>query len=461
MLSRVPRSLLGFAVGGALVAGVALSASSASATDLSDHAYRIAPVAQDSPLDPARLGAARRAVPGFEALDVPPHPGAVPGSLDVPAAAATAFEPVEPVEPVEPTTEPTVEPTTDPTVQPTVEPTVEPTVQPTVEPTVEPTVAPTNPPADTTAPTGSFKLSTTALWIGQRVTLTQTALADDTSAAHQITRTVDWGDGSPATTLAPGDTRIAKAYKPGRYTVSVTLTDAAGNKGSATVAKPTIDVTVPGAFKLSKKAVWHHESFKTTITKVPNGTKKITVDWGDGYVSAHPGKNQTILSLYYTTPKRVLVKPGVITLRATFTNANGVSAPIVIGKITLKRDSADPTVRITKPAKSKANRLSSWKTVRGTMADRGSGVGIVWVYAVRFSPRGDAAYCYTPTKKWKRVYSEAQMRKCPPAVAKLAKGKWSLPLNGLKKGTLFVDAIAGDWSHRFSKWASVSQKITR
>jgi hypothetical protein len=396
-------------------------------------------------LEAARKAPARRADVRLVIVDGG-HLGAVPGSLDAPATAATAT--------VEPTVEPTVVPT--PPVEPTVEPTVEPAppVEPT--PTVQPT--PTEPPADTTAPTGTFGLSTDALWIGQKVTLTQRSVADDRTDPSEITRVVTWGDGTRAETLAPGATTITKTYaKAGRYTVSVRLTDAAGNTAVAALAKPAVAVTVPGTFTFSKKSVWHGQKFKLTISKVPSGTTKINLDAGDGVVSELKGKNQTLSGYFYHNSNDKLIKPGVVTFRATFTNAKGVSAVFTIGKVTIKRDSWNPKVKIKKPKS--ANRVSSWKTVRGTVSDKGAGAGAVFVWVTRIT--STAAYCYTPRKTWKRVYSDEELYDCDGVRAKLSKGKWSLGVKGLKKGTIYFDALAIDWSDRKSKWSTVKQQITR
>lgn len=59
------------------------------------------------------------------------------------------------------------------------------------------------------------------------------------------------------------------------------------------------------------------------------------------------------------------------------------------------------------------------------------------------------------------MYSEADYNKCSAIEAKVSKGKWSLKLSGLKKGTLYVDARTWDWADNASKWSSVKAKITR
>ncbi len=88
--------------------------------------------------------------------------------------------------------------------------------------------------ADATAPTGTYALNTGTIWAGQTVTLTQQALADDVSPAAGIKRVVTWGDGSAPETLGAGTTATHKYSAAGTYTVSVALTDEAGNSAPAT-----------------------------------------------------------------------------------------------------------------------------------------------------------------------------------------------------------------------------------
>lgn len=96
--------------------------------------------------------------------------------------------------------------------------------------------------ADSTAPTGTFAVAPTAVWTGRPVTLTQGTVADDGTPADAITRVVDWGDGTAPQKLTAGTATHPYAAA-GRYTVSVTLTDQAGNSGPATVTGNVVTVT--------------------------------------------------------------------------------------------------------------------------------------------------------------------------------------------------------------------------
>jgi hypothetical protein len=310
-------------------------------------------------------------------------------------------------------------------------------------------------PADTVNPTGKFKLDTGALWIGQKVTLTQGEVSDDKSLASAIRRVVNWGDGS-SSTLQAGQAPIKKQYaKVGKYTITFTVTDEAGNFSSTTSA---LNVTKPGTFKLERTSAWLGQRTKITMTGVPSGTTKIAVYSGDGYSMNIKPKSQSWWELYYRHAKTKKIISGKVTPTVVFYNKLGASSSIPVGTITIKKDTWKPVVKVKKPAN--ANRVASWKTVTGTFSDKGSGAPSVFVFVTKNA--GGKVYCYTPQKKWKRVTSQAQLNKCQPVTVKQSKGKWSLKINGLaKKNRVWVDAVTSDWSGNDSKWSSVSATLTR
>jgi hypothetical protein len=88
---------------------------------------------------------------------------------------------------------------------------------------------------DTAAPTGAYTTDVSSAWARfTPVSLTQTtAPSDNFSAAADIKRTVDWGDGS-ATTDWSGTATPTHVYQTaGTFTPTVTLTDEAGNTTAA------------------------------------------------------------------------------------------------------------------------------------------------------------------------------------------------------------------------------------
>lgn len=309
---------------------------------------------------------------------------------------------------------------------------------------------------DTIPPVGKFTLNSAALWIGQSVSLTQGAVTDDTSTPDQIKRVVNWGDGTPITELPASTVTFAHKYaKNGKFPVTVTYQDAAGN---SSVAASAVTVTTPGKFTFSKTSVWRHEIITATFSRVPNGTTKIVFDLADGWVVTLKGKNQTARFYYNLRKNSNTAVRGIVRPRATFYNKYGASAPILMGRITVKVDSWQPTVTIKKPSSS--NRIKSWKYAKGTAADKGSGVYRVAVFGARLN--GNKFYCYAANNKWKRVTSDAQATKyCVPHYVKVSKGKWSLRLKGVAKGTLWVDAAAQDKAGSWGKFKTVKVKITR
>ena len=96
---------------------------------------------------------------------------------------------------------------------------------------------------DDTPPGGSYSLSATDAWAGWTTTvLTQQTLSDDGTPGDQISRVVDWGDGSAPVDWSSGD-RLDHVYRSsGADTPTVTLTDQTGNR--TTVTLPAVSVRV-------------------------------------------------------------------------------------------------------------------------------------------------------------------------------------------------------------------------
>ncbi|HET9842755.1 MAG TPA: PKD domain-containing protein [Nocardioides sp.] len=95
---------------------------------------------------------------------------------------------------------------------------------------------------DDTAPTGSDIVAPARAWAKlTKVTVTQTALADNWSPPSTITRRVTWGDGKTSAWIK--GTKVTHVYaKGGTFTPSVTITDEAGN--AATVSTSAVVVKV-------------------------------------------------------------------------------------------------------------------------------------------------------------------------------------------------------------------------
>jgi hypothetical protein len=406
MKSRAARTTLGIVVGGALIAGGAVFASNASAGEEaaapSTAAKALSPAASENPQQLAHnaaalLGTQQRALSAkqFQAGQTPVAEPFVPPAAAPKRAAAAA-----------------------------------------------PKLA--DDPTDTTAPTGNYKMSLPSVWIGQRLTLTDLGVFDDVSASENVSRTVDWGDGS-TTVLDPlaADPIGKRYYAAGQFTVSVTLIDEAGNSSMATVANAVVTTTKPGKFKISPTSVFNYQRFTLAISSVPAGTTKINVAWGDGYGSSLAGKNQTIGKRYYVRSNGTLVTSGTMTLTATFTNKNGATSAFVIGKVINRRDLTRPVIKFTRPKN--ANRVSSWSTIRGTATDSGSGIlyNKIQILPTRVST-SNRLYCYTPGKRW--LLTDDNFTGCAGTFVTVSKGKWSMKLPGLAKGAVLVVGKTYDYS---------------
>ncbi|MEU4562037.1 hypothetical protein AB0F72_26940 [Actinoplanes sp. NPDC023936] len=314
---------------------------------------------------------------------------------------------------------------------------------------------------DTVKPAGAFRLNTGALWIGQKVVFGQNPneYGDNVDADASITRKISWGDGT-TTTLAAGATSFTKQYtKAGRFNVTETLTDRSGN--SFTTAAKAVSVTVPGKYSLSKYTVYQGALFNVKLSSIPAGTTKMKLDWGDGWVQDLSGKNQTQRGLILYRKNTNSKISGKVTLKVQLFNKYGATSWINVGTTNVLKDSWKPKVTVTKPKK--ANRISSWKTVKGTVSDKGSGVRFVGVTVVRITTSGKY-YCLTPKKKWKRYTTEAQLLKhCANGknVAKVSKGKWSLKVPaGVTKGKIVVLPWVYDYANNY-KDTYREAKLTR
>ncbi|GAA3341849.1 ExeM/NucH family extracellular endonuclease [Amorphoplanes nipponensis] len=305
---------------------------------------------------------------------------------------------------------------------------------------------------DATAPTGTFTAGPTAIWPGQAVTLTQTALGDDVSAPASIRRVVTWGDGSAPQTLAAGTTTAAHTYaKVGSYPVSVALTDEAGNTAAAalTGSSTVVVAAQPGRYALDRSSVWASQSVKLSLSGL-SGATKVSVAWGDGAT--------TVMSANTGSAAHVYPKAGTFTVKVTPFNAAGAGTPVPVGTVKVTRDTVKPVVTLSVP-KSPA-KTSSWSKVTGTATDKGVGVARVRVKLIE--QRNGKWYYYTG-RTWVKTTSKskASAKATVITVTPTARGAWSAGIRGVKKGTLTVSYWASDRVGNTSAGKSYTQKITR
>jgi hypothetical protein len=318
------------------------------------------------------------------------------------------------------------------------------------------------------APTGTYSLDTTSIYAAQTVLLTQTSLADDIDPADSIARVVNWGDGT-SQTLQAAATKPRHAYATtGTFTVSVQLTDSEGNVGAGTiVGAAAVSVSaVAGTYKLDKTSAWSgkkwttkHDFWNETATtltlrlsSVPTNVARVRITWGDDLEQLVARGTSTVKHFYYSggSPYKVTV---------SLENEHGRSAEKTAGTLKVKLDDTAPQVWITTPKKS--NRVSSWKTIKGTGRDR-NGTGLARVRIAVVQLRATTVYFYRfTTKRWAKLTTDN-----PPAsgmkwVKASSNGAWKVSVSGLRKGHLWVDAYGEDKTGNWSNWVEKAKELTR
>ncbi|WP_245922704.1 ExeM/NucH family extracellular endonuclease [Paractinoplanes atraurantiacus] len=309
---------------------------------------------------------------------------------------------------------------------------------------------------DSTAPTGKFALNgaAVALWAGQSATLTQVDLNDDVSAVAAIKRVVDWGDGSTPETLAAGTTTAAHKYaKAGTYTVSVTLTDEAGNSAAAAfMGAPTVKVSAQpsGRAVLTPSSIWAGQSASLAVGPV-TGATKLVVAWGDGGATTVSAKGEVV--------KHAYTKGGTFKVTVTPWNAAGTGTAVTAGSVKVTVDTVAPAASLIVPFR--ADRASSWTKVSGLAADRG--LGIAKVQAKLVQERSGKWY-YFDGAKWVKAASQSQATAKAKVLTDttLSAGiVWSIPVKGVAKGTLKVTYWAADKAGNSSVSRTYSVKVTK
>jgi hypothetical protein len=293
--------------------------------------------------------------------------------------------------------------------------------------------------ADVTAPQGSYS-STWDNNTGQ-ATITQDSLSDN-SPVSGITRTVDWGEGSPV--AWPTGTTIMHTYAltEHRYTPTVTLEDAANNVRVVDVPAIVInDTTAPtGTFANETATAWatftHVTVSQTAINDnwTPDGLITRSVDWGDGTTT--PWTTGISLSHVYLTV-------GTFTPAVTITDEAHNPATIETSAVVVKADTIGPKVRLTLPTA--RHSVRAWKTLRGKATDGQTGIKTVSLKAVE--KRGTSWFGYNAaTHTWVKASSKAKAFSKSKAFRRTtdAQHRWTARLARLAKGTLVYKVWAVD-----------------
>jgi 5'-nucleotidase len=305
---------------------------------------------------------------------------------------------------------------------------------------------------DAAAPTGTYALNTAAIWPGQTVTLTESALDDDVSDNAKIVRVVNWGDGSAAETLPAGTTSATHTYAAvGSYQVTVTLTDEVGNSGAAAFdgASTVVVAAQAGTFKLDKNAIWVSQSVTLALSGV-TGATEVSVNWGDGVTTKSPVSSATVSHAY--------TKVGIFAVKVTPANPAGAGKTVTVGYVVVVPDCLAPEIRLNEPRHEEY--ASAWQTVSGSAFDLGVGVDSAKVKVVQ--ERGGKWYYYA-AGKWTKASSQrdAEAKAAVRSATPKAKGSWSVALTGVEKGKLQISYWAEDKVGNDSKVRVHIARVTR
>jgi len=293
---------------------------------------------------------------------------------------------------------------------------------------------------DGVAPQGSYSSS----WNNNtgEATITQDSLTDNLPLSG-VTRTVDWGTGSPV--AWPSGTTITRTYplSEARYTPTVTLEDAAHNKTVVDVPAIVIndDEAPSGSFSVGQSTAW---AAFTTVTLAQNGAlgdnwspaDQITrsVAWGDGTTQDWTTG---------TTLTHVYAAAGTYQPKVTLTDEAHNPSELSTSDVVVTADTTGPELKLTM-AKPKHS-VKAWKKLRGTATDAETGVKSVWLKAVE--KRGAKWFGYNAgTHTWVKAKSKAKAFKKAKAFTRTtnAQHQWNAKLAKLRKGTLIYKVRATD-----------------
>ncbi|WP_157441377.1 hypothetical protein [Actinoplanes awajinensis] len=295
---------------------------------------------------------------------------------------------------------------------------------------------------------GSYRLNFTSIYTGQSVTVTQTSLTDNEDD-RLLSKIVSWGDGTTSYLSANELTAGHNYPSAGAYQVSVALNDLDGDTvGTFAGASKVTVAKVTGTYKLSTRSTWSGPSgtlpVSVSLAGVPAGATKVRIGWDDGKYSVVARGTKSVSHRFaYSGTHRVT---------AELFNSAGYSSPLALGTVNVKLDYTNPTVKVTNPAK--ANRVASWKTIRGTAADKGAGAYRVAIVVGQV--RGTTQY-YFNGKKWVK----GSVNKSKLLYATVKAGKWSVKIATPKKGYLIIGYAAVDKVGNASYGKSKQVKLTR
>lgn len=243
----------------------------------------------------------------------------------------------------------------------------------------------------------------------------------------------------------------------------------APESGAVAVAQfhtPGLDTTAPtGTYKLSATTVFltGGAPFEETGGIATVAIAQTAVDSGTVTRTVLPGDGSAAKAWTTTKPFPLqYAKAGTFTPKVRLTDEFGNSRDVTLPRVWVRVDNIAPLVKIARPAA--PTKAASWKVVRGTASDVGTGIEMVASFVIQ--KRGGVWWAYDFGKrKWLKGYtsmkktlnkSKARAAFMEPAPS----GAWRTPtIKRLTKGALHVEAIAIDQNFNVGRMAKLNQKI--
>jgi PKD domain-containing protein len=278
-----------------------------------------------------------------------------------------------------------------------------------------------------TPPTASYALDSTAIWAGQRVTLTESGVTDDTTAPDAITRTVAWGDGTTEQ-LAVGRPTGAHVYPTvGSYQITVTLNDGtADGAGVFSTGSAVTVTTAPGTYAWQKSPIYvspgYQEQGVLLASGLPTATR-VWSTWGDGETSLLKDGTSAKVGHWFGF--------GPHTPKITLQNGQDRATPRATDQLTVLEDTTAPTASLTIP--STPSKAASWATIRGKAYDSEAGVDVVGLQLFKWNSTTGYYYNFT-TRTWVKDTGAALPYAAQALLPTDASNNWSAGVAGLSKG---------------------------
>jgi hypothetical protein len=290
---------------------------------------------------------------------------------------------------------------------------------------------------ENTAPTATYALDSTAVWAGQRVTLTESAFADDSTPSENVTRTISWGDGSPEVRATGSGPWSHTFTGTGSDHVTVTLDDNTGvgtSSGPGTFAGgSTVGVTTPpGSFAWQPSTIYTYPGYQAEGTLVGSGlpanADQNWLRWGDGETTL---LNRTT---YGGSHAAHWFPTGSHNPQVTMQNEQGKATARSTSSLLVAPDTTPPWAAVTIPAS--PTKAASWKVVRGTAGDSQSGADFVSMQIWIYNAKADYYYDFD-SRKFVKYTTAAAVSDGVEYRAPVVANHWNGPSVAVPKGYYF------------------------